>query len=37
MIIDAARRLEAAECQLLLTCTNTMHQLTPKVEAGTMF
>ncbi|MFT4053784.1 MAG: aspartate/glutamate racemase family protein [Novosphingobium sp.] len=33
MMIDAAKRLEAAGCELLLICTNTMHLLAPRVEA----
>lgn len=32
-MVDAARRLEAAGCDLLLICTNTMHRLAPSVEA----
>jgi aspartate racemase len=34
MMVDAAHRLEAAGCELLLICTNTMHLLAPRVEAG---
>ncbi len=34
MMVDAAQRLEAAGCDLLLICTNTMHLLTPRIEAG---
>ncbi|EJL34179.1 aspartate/glutamate racemase family protein [Novosphingobium sp. AP12] len=34
MMVDAARRLETAGCDLLLICTNTMHRLAPGVEAG---
>jgi aspartate racemase len=34
MIVDAAHRLEAAGCDLLLICTNTMHLLAPRVEAS---
>jgi aspartate racemase len=34
MMVDAAQRLEAAGCDLLLICTNTMHLLAPRVEAG---
>lgn len=34
MMVDAAHRLEAAGCDLLLICTNTMHLLAPRVEAG---
>lgn len=32
MMVDAAQRLEAAGCDLLLICTNTMHLLAPRVE-----
>jgi aspartate racemase len=34
LMVDAAGRLEAAGCELLLICTNTMHRLAPQVEAG---
>lgn len=34
MMVDAARRLESAGCDLLMICTNTMHRLAPQVEAG---
>lgn len=34
MMVDAAQRLEAAGCDLILICTNTMHLLAPRVEAG---
>ncbi|MBO9725084.1 MAG: aspartate/glutamate racemase family protein [Novosphingobium sp.] len=34
MMVDAAQRLEAAGCDLLLICTNTMHLLAPRIEAG---
>jgi aspartate racemase len=34
LMVDAARRLEAAGCELLLICTNTMHRLAPLVEAS---
>jgi aspartate racemase len=34
MMVDAAHRLEAAGCDLLLICTNTMHRLAPRVEAS---
>ncbi|MGF7156415.1 aspartate/glutamate racemase family protein [Novosphingobium gossypii] len=33
LMVDAAQRLEAAGCDLLLICTNTMHLLAPRVEA----
>ncbi|WP_313331178.1 aspartate/glutamate racemase family protein [Sphingobium yanoikuyae] len=34
LVADAAQRLEAAGCDLLLICTNTMHLLAPRVDAG---
>lgn len=34
MMIDAARRLEAAGADLLLICTNTMHRMAGEVEAA---
>jgi aspartate racemase len=34
LLIDAARRLEAAGCDALLICTNTMHKLFGEVEAA---
>ena len=34
LMVDAARRLEAAGAELLLICTNTMHLLAPAVEAA---
>jgi aspartate racemase len=33
MMLDSARRLEAAGAELLLICTNTMHRLAPTIEA----
>lgn len=32
LMIDAARRLEAAGADVLLICTNTMHQMAPAVQ-----
>jgi len=34
LMVDAAQRLEAAGCDLLLICTNTMHLLAPRVETS---
>jgi aspartate racemase len=34
MMIDAARRLEAAGAELLVICTNTMHLMADEVEAA---
>jgi len=34
LMVDAARRLEAAGCDALLICTNTMHKLASDVEAA---
>lgn len=33
-MIDAARRLQAGGAELLLICTNTMHLLSPQIEAA---
>jgi aspartate racemase len=33
-MVDAARRLEAAGADLLLICTNTMHQMAPDVQSA---
>ncbi len=33
-MIDAARRLQAGGAELLVVCTNTMHKLTPQLEAA---
>lgn len=34
LLIDAARRLEAAGCTALMICTNTMHKLADAVQAA---
>lgn len=35
LMVDAARRLEAAGAQGLVICTNTMHKCAPAIEAAT--
>jgi aspartate racemase len=35
ILVDGARRLEAAGAELLVLCTNTMHRLAPELEAAT--
>lgn len=35
LMVDAARRLEAAGAQSLVICTNTMHKCAPAIEAAT--
>lgn len=34
LLVDAARRLEAAGCDALVICTNTMHKLADAVQAA---
>ncbi len=33
-MVEAARRLQAGGAELLLVCTNTMHQLADRIEAA---
>ena len=35
MMVDAARRLEAAGAEMLVICTNTMHRMAQEIEAAT--
>jgi len=34
VLVDAARRLEAAGAEALLICANTMHKIAPQIEAA---